>query len=70
MRTKNERMNLYITFYFFLETKKQKKICKSNKWIHEKLKMRENKKNISINFIILYYVYFFLLFINIKVYIL
>ena len=25
MRTKNMRMNLYLTFYFFLKNKKQKK---------------------------------------------
>jgi len=31
--------------------------------IHEKLKMRDNKKNISISFILLYYFLFFIFYI-------
>jgi len=43
MRTKSERKNLYITFYFFFKTKNKRRDARVINEYNEKLKMREKK---------------------------
>jgi len=68
MRDESDENKFVSNFLFFL---KKIKICKKSNISQQnkKFKIRNNKNNISTNFIIFYYI-LFLIFINIKYYIL